>query len=247
MLEFFKKFLRSKPSYAGPRDPIPPYVCPYCGVILNDCPKRKKMCPDCKKPIFIKYAPDDPSKQKRLVTESEADVIEKAWNIFLQRKEYLSAFSTFDIPEAKFFERKKLIREKQHREESDRDTFNAVTNEVTLDLMKKGDRDSWFTLSDIYRFKSDKIYLSGGDGLRLRIESERARLRTMKLNGFDSNKVKIERLDNQEYCHKDCSHCSPFNGKIMTIDECLKEMPVPCNDCAKDRCPNYGYSQVIDI
>jgi predicted amidophosphoribosyltransferase len=52
-------------------------VCPSCGATLKKKPERKILCPRCKKPIFVRYGPSD--RKKKLVTQSQADDIEREW------------------------------------------------------------------------------------------------------------------------------------------------------------------------
>jgi hypothetical protein len=52
-------------------------LCPYCNFRLPKVPQRKTKCPNCARPIYVKYTPTDPA--KRLVTEARAAEIEKMW------------------------------------------------------------------------------------------------------------------------------------------------------------------------
>jgi len=54
--------------------------CPHCGQILNKRPERKAACPHCKQFIFVRTRPID--RQRVLVTEEEANLLENEWANF---------------------------------------------------------------------------------------------------------------------------------------------------------------------
>jgi len=53
--------------------------CPYCGAELAKMPARKKRCPSCSQPIYVKSTPED--RTKRLMTASQAKAAEDAWHM----------------------------------------------------------------------------------------------------------------------------------------------------------------------
>jgi predicted RNA-binding Zn-ribbon protein involved in translation (DUF1610 family) len=54
-------------------------ICPYCGTRLDKKPARKKECPNCSKPIYVRTRPLD--NQKVLVTEEQKEAVEEQWSI----------------------------------------------------------------------------------------------------------------------------------------------------------------------
>ncbi len=58
---------------------VPSFVCPNCGVELKKEPKRKTVCKNCKKPIYVKSRPAD--RKKMLVTQGQAEDIEHEWAV----------------------------------------------------------------------------------------------------------------------------------------------------------------------
>ena len=58
---------------------VPSIVCPNCGVELKKEPKRKTVCGNCKKPIYVKSRPTD--RKKVIVTQEQAEDIEHEWAV----------------------------------------------------------------------------------------------------------------------------------------------------------------------
>ena len=96
--------VKSSPSSASEvLDPHPP--CPYCGEKLETRPQRKKKCPHCGNHIFLKRRPD--SKNKELVTETQALAIEKQWKEVHEHNELLDDLKEWGISESEFARVKK--------------------------------------------------------------------------------------------------------------------------------------------
>jgi hypothetical protein len=58
-------------------------LCPYCGYDLKVMPQRKKKCPSCSRPIYVKSTPEN--RTKRIMTEVQAIDAENQWSLLLQR------------------------------------------------------------------------------------------------------------------------------------------------------------------
>lgn len=59
--------------------------CPYCGFEFEEMPKRKRKCPECRETIYRKRLPDET--EKRLITEEEAEQIERVWEAHYEKQE----------------------------------------------------------------------------------------------------------------------------------------------------------------
>ncbi len=60
-------------------------VCPYCGFVFDAMPSRRRSCPSCKNAVYRKKRPTD--RTLRLVTEQQANEIEKEWAKITEDKE----------------------------------------------------------------------------------------------------------------------------------------------------------------
>jgi len=107
-------------------------VCPHCSAQLEKMPERKKKCYSCGNFIYVKNRPLD--RKRVLVTETEAEEIEKQWQaeqaINALKQEYLYVKAEFD-------EFKEQLTKKFGKEPSDNDVFWAVYNKQSLDFAQK--------------------------------------------------------------------------------------------------------------
>lgn len=60
-------------------------VCPYCGVLLDNMPGRKKKCPACGEFIYVRTRPSD--RVRVLVTEAQAEEIKAQWSAYHRQVE----------------------------------------------------------------------------------------------------------------------------------------------------------------
>jgi len=127
-------------------------VCPYCGVVLDKKPSRKKKCPDCENYIFVRTSPIDRS--KILIKEDEIDIIEEQWSIVNGvHDEYIK-------------EKEKVENERQNLETkfgkppSENDVNWALLNNDLLKNVRNGDwglyRNNKHSMAEILR-KENKL------------------------------------------------------------------------------------------
>ena len=60
-------------------------ICPYCEARFESKPTRKRKCPQCGKPVFVKTRPCD--RQKVLLREDEVSLLETQWEEEREAKE----------------------------------------------------------------------------------------------------------------------------------------------------------------
>lgn len=65
---------------------IPAALCPNCGSALKKVPQKKTICPNCRKPMYIRRRPSD--RKRVLVTQEQADEIERQWAVESVGKTY---------------------------------------------------------------------------------------------------------------------------------------------------------------
>jgi hypothetical protein len=73
------------------------YSCPYCGHDLKVIPQRKRKCPSCEKPVYIKSTPDN--RAKSIMTEAQAMAAEEQWRLYNLRQKSLSSLFPFGLSE----------------------------------------------------------------------------------------------------------------------------------------------------
>ena len=223
--------------------------CPYCNKELTKTPTRKSKCPHCGNQILLKRKPGD-SEVKHLVTELEAQEIEKLWDKFheedrekVRKRKLVSCIEIVGLTE-KFYEDYKKL---PNNGITDHQIVGKILFEY-LDHLKKNKQKfsyagfsmAFFTLSLIEAESKQPFlnYLS---------ESHRC-----KLLDYQQSKVvkKVKILTVKErYCDK----CKSLENKIFTIDEALQTMPLPHRHCETNMFDNpYGnwcrcfYTGIVD-
>lgn len=188
-------------------------VCPYCHTYLEKIPTRKKKCPECGKPIYIKYRPND--RTKRLVTEEQSKEIEEEWQDYLFVKEVTEEFG--------------ITKQELDRERGDlAKQFGQQPNSNDLKwrlynraIEKEKDMQK---LKSIYYSMALFVQEEGRDPLPLLLKSHRCDLSEMKKNGI--TKVKVRTSGEQS-----CAECRKLKGQVFSIEEALDTMPLPCKRC----------------
>jgi len=208
-------------------------ICPYCQTELAVRPQRKKKCPSCQKPIYIRTLPD--TREKVLVTEDDAQRIDAEWESKGKRAQLLSSLEAFGISQSEFLNRKELLSKKYGREASDRDVAWGLYNERINREAKSGAPD-FHTLQMLYYTMALFLDEEGKDSFSTLVEAKKCELRALEKNFGAKRKVKILTAKEQS-----CPECQKLEGKIFTIDEALRSMPLPCKECT-----NPGYTDDDD-
>ena len=99
-------------------------LCPYCGFDLQIMPKRKKKCPACTKPIYIKYTPDN--RKKRLMTEEQANDAEKQWDLHGLRQSSIDILSMFGLDESE------IEKQRAMGAKNDDEAVFTIVSQVTM-------------------------------------------------------------------------------------------------------------------
>src|SRR5882672_7825019 len=102
--------------------------CPYCGADLKVRQQRKKKCPACKRPIHVKSTPDD--REKRLMTEAQAEDAERRWSAYHERQKSISVLQSVGLAESD------LEREKAEGKTTDSEAVVAILTRVAATAKK---------------------------------------------------------------------------------------------------------------
>lgn len=199
--------------YIEPKDPITPFSCPYCGVVMDDAPKIKRRCKSCKQTMFVGYGPDDNGKQKRILTADEKRSVNEEWdsrhlheNLSAQLEEFGISLSDFESHQEK-------------TGKSDRDAFWSLCNKKISQYTKKSD---FRNLGRIYFVMSNYLYDNGQDGNKLLSESMKMEL----MSYSDSEEVSIS-------AGRCCEACSELDGKTLQFKKAVESNPLPNPKCTK--------------
>ena len=198
-------------------------ICPNCNANLETRPQRKKKCPACGNFIYVKTLPK--TREKVLVTESQAKEIEAQWSVISanqERENWLAEFNSLGISEIEYYQGKDQLSAKLGREANTKEVAWALFNKV---IASKSDLQ--FLKMTYYRMALflDEESKDPRPFLEKHSETE---LMQYKQSGV-VKKVSILAAGEGD----SCSACQKQNGKTYTIEEALRLMPIPCKNCTK--------------
>lgn len=183
-------------------------ICPHCGGVLEKKPQRKKKCPLCKNYIYVRTSSS--TSDKVLVTEEEAKKID-----------WLKNLENYGISEKDFNDQKNKLSKQFGCIASNHDVIHSLFNKLVLE------NTDFHTLEMIYHNHALFLNEEGKDCSKILQQANKMTLLRYKQNeSIGLKKVVISS------CNDSCSSCQRLNGKIYSIEEALKIMPIPCKDCS---------------
>lgn len=199
--------------------------CPYCGEELMKFPSRKTKCPYCGKFIYVRTKPA--TNQRILIRDDQIEQIEQEWQSYLSVRDFRDYIksqygSDFDKRYSNF---KNELNEKFTSKPSEADIVWGLSNLLLSEFMKKGD---WHEMKMIYFNQAKFLYDDGKDFLRILQQVARCELMDHKKQGF------VKEVEIVTCGENSCSSCRKLSGKKFTIEQALKQMPIPEKDCTHE-------------
>jgi hypothetical protein len=99
--------------------------CPYCSAVISPRPQRKKRCPHCGNPVYVRTRPID--KKKVLLAEDELLMLAKEWRI------YHEVFEDHQVDEEDFLAEKARLIKGRDIEPSNRVVLWSLYNRRLLE------------------------------------------------------------------------------------------------------------------
>ena len=164
---------------------LPPTIlsssaCPYCGVIQDPPPQRRKKCKDCGEVIHTWT--DREARKKYLMTEQEAKA----------------------------------------QERSRRDARWKELSEQVRIASQAGDSEA---LRLAYDEQSLILFAEGRNHLHVQQLSSQVQLQYLQSIGIE--KVRVSTSQDERVC----THCKSWEGKVITVENALEQMPIPGPNC----------------
>ena len=176
--------------------------CPHCGSCLEKRPKRKSKCPICSNSIYVRKG--------KLFTLDELTVED-----FLEKFEYLGI-------DKSYFEETRIILKKRFRTEpSSHDVIWGILNEL---IIKHA--NDYGILSSLYKNLAFIANKEKKEFFYLLQKSMEMRLKDMQKDRvIEKLRITAVGYDNT------CEECPKLDGKIISIKEALRQMPIPNRNC----------------
>jgi len=220
-IEATKRMLEKKASEVqkevAPDDPKPitpgeKLECPSCNQIIEKYSKRGK-CPLCKN--WVHYF------NGQLYTPEESRrVKDEFYNSRFRKRVMDEALANLGITEEMMQDREKKMVGSSGMQTSRASVFNSLFNESILKVKD---------LREMELRQEDGIHVlnqMGADSFALQKARAMTQLARLKKDKF--KKVRI-------YAHGTCDACAALSGKVMTIEEAKKTLPVPIRDECQNR------------
>jgi len=194
--------------------------CPYCGFVFNPIPQRKKKCPSCGQFVYVRRRPN--SNKKELVTTEVAKLIDKEWEEIDKERAFRSLLQRFNASELEYKTIERELTKKFSSIPKQGDVVWTLLNNRLFDAMKRKD---WSQMEVLYFEQALLLNDEGKDCFASLRESKRCSLRSFQSQGV-VHKVQISAAGDSS-----CDKCKALNGKVLTIEQALEDMPIPVRDC----------------
>lgn len=194
-------------------------VCPYCGSTLKKLPQRKAKCPFCGNFMYVRTLPT--TRKRVVVTESHAKSTDNEWANLQGRQKWLQSLSSYGISETDYEREKGQLSKKFGHEAKDRDViwslFNRlITTKRDLHILKMIHYEMALFLDEENRdFKP--------------LLEQAAKMDLLYYKQLNVLKVEILSAG----AGNSCEACQKQHGKVYTIEEALRLMPIPYKDCTR--------------
>lgn len=179
--------------------------CPYCLGILGHQPKRNLKCPFCQKEIYVRPKPS--IFDNTILTAEDALIAD-----------HLPPLARLGVSTEDFIRKRTELQEKFGVEITSVDVFWSLIRQAILNtkdpaVLKKLHRRLVLFLEDL---KQDFFYILQ--------RATKMQLLEFRSDGF----IKQVRIIAGP---ESCQACRRLDGKIYTIEEALRLMPLPCKEC----------------
>jgi hypothetical protein len=164
--------------------------------------------------MYVKSTPDD--RDKRLMTEAQAQEAERQWNAYHIRQKSISVLQSVGLGESD------LERERTQSETTDSEAVVAILTRVAATAEKLHERKMAFYQLAACAEKDGQPFHE------FLTEAARCELLIYKQTRAVT---KVEILTAGP--GNSCAECEAQRGEIFPIDEALRLMPLPCPTCSR--------------
>lgn len=184
-------------------------TCPHCNYIFEKTPPKKTKCPECKKDIY-------------LIKTNDGDWLVKEGQ-YVEDK-IIKSLEHLGFTRDQFYDYKSGFYEKSGKATQD-DFYWSLYNYL---LNEKGKKDDYYAMKQIYLLMTDHVKDNPDLYHSILKSIKRTDLYEIKYNsGF--KKVQITSNPGS------CSSCKAIENKILTVEQALKEEPLPNPQCTSER------------
>lgn len=208
--------------------------CPNCNQLIDELPKRKKRCFNCKKAFY----PLKKNKTVSLISEDEHQKIKDEQEKIRFREKWLKELSEYGITKKIYYDYKKKYFHKIKFNENENDVIWSIFNKLIHDNPSnfEGQKNVYYSMFHFLREEGK----DGFKSLQLSKDSELKHILLQQETNLTLKAVIITAKDA-------CDNCKKYDGKTFTIQEALEIKPIPHIDCLNSFCRCcYGFEAMRD-
>jgi rubrerythrin len=200
------------------------YKCPYCNSLIEKELKGKFKCPSCKEEIYLERKE---GKIIKLITKSDYEALQLRKKEQSAKNKYFRFFDSLEIPKGYLEKRRTEWIRKTNLTLNYDDLIWSISNEILLEYAKQ---KKFQEMSDLYLSMAHLQKECNKEFFYLLQEARKMELYGIKkeLKGF-KYKVVIVATYNRY-----CKDCQEQDGKMFTMEEALKKMPIPVKNCTNE-------------
>ena len=198
-------------------------VCPYCGHKYEKYPNSKTRCPSCNELVIVRSR----DKIKRLMTAGEAAAYDddKAERARINKARNYLSMARLDADELQVM--REQMTDDSGAERSLDDAVMTILENRLREAKRRSDYEAatWicFARTHFLRDNDREFFPSLQEWHRMKLLDKRQQ-NSKNDYGWD--------LIVAPGCK--CSACRKVDGRILSFDEALKELPLPVKECAND-------------
>ncbi|TFG92556.1 MAG: hypothetical protein E4H15_03440 [Syntrophobacterales bacterium] len=179
--------------------------CPTCKQTLEKFSYRRFKCPKCRNWIYFKGG--------RLVTKEERDKIQEEY----YRKAKADELAEIGITEEMIQQREQELISKTGVKQNRYAVVMSLFNETILKLKSLDEmEEQYIKLAGILNRAGEEMF-------HILKSAQKTRLAIFRKEGYKNVRI---------VTHEECEACSKLEGKVLSITEALRRMPLPIKECA---------------
>lgn len=198
-------------------------ACPYCGVIIEPRPERSRKCPECGNKIIVRTRYSD--RIKLLLTEEQTAQFDRERKVQAKRNDCMRRSGLIGYTRQAFEAKERELGHQWNSHPQPGDVFWAMANQRVIDCLEKGD---WHNAAMAYFQQALYLHDEGKPFFHLLQEATRADLRRYATTPIAGPKSKVRILTSKG---QSCPSCQKNEGKVFTIEQALRTMPIPNPSC----------------
>lgn len=198
--------------------------CPHCKTELEKMPGKTKTCSYCQNQILVRTS--HVTHNKAILPNENVAKIEKLWAEYRYSIRWMKKLNQhYDVSSHVFSKKITELSAKFGSDPNHPDVIWGIFNDLAIKMMSK-DTVDYGKISGLYFDQALFLYEGNTPFFGALQESN-----IMMLMRFQKQGIKKVEIPS---CEDSCEHCRKQGGRILTVNQALKEMPIPRKGCTHE-------------